>query len=171
LVLQRRPRSQADVPAVARLYRIRLRSWRWGGNRFPRNGNSREGPFALSQAPTGTSWDRIERMRSILATLLAVGFSSSLIMPALVADSESQLPVCCRRLGSHHCAMPGGGQPPPPGLEVKAVPREMFLVSWRHGREVLRRHVVASRWIGLLGAGFGPACESHSNGISFSDLT
>jgi hypothetical protein len=43
-------------------------------------------------------------MRRVFATLLVVVFSGSLIAPALVADSESQLPACCRRLGEHHCA-------------------------------------------------------------------
>jgi hypothetical protein len=35
--------------------------------------------------------------------LLLVLFSFSLAGPAVFADSESQLPACCRRLGQHHC--------------------------------------------------------------------
>jgi|SRR5215471_7234640 len=35
--------------------------------------------------------------------LLLALFSFSLIGPAVFADSESQLPACCRRLGLHHC--------------------------------------------------------------------
>jgi hypothetical protein len=45
------------------------------------------------------------RMRRALASLLLAVFSFPLIAPALFADSESQLPECCRRNGKHHCAM------------------------------------------------------------------
>ena len=49
-------------------------------------------------------------------------FSVSLVAPALVADSESQLPPCCRRLGKHHCTMQeqdrGGTSP-----TIRAVPK------------------------------------------------
>ena len=50
-------------------------------------------------------------MRRLLATFLLATVSISLIEPVLVADTESQLPSCCRRLGKHHCAMPDGSQP------------------------------------------------------------
>jgi hypothetical protein len=49
-------------------------------------------------------------MRRGLATLLLLAVSGSLIAQEPVADSESQLPACCRRLGKHHCAMQDGGQ-------------------------------------------------------------
>jgi hypothetical protein len=44
-------------------------------------------------------------MRRSLATLLVSVISLSLIAPALITDSESYLPACCRRGGEHHCAM------------------------------------------------------------------
>jgi len=44
-------------------------------------------------------------MRRALAALLVSAFSFSLIAPALITDSESYLPACCRRGGEHHCAM------------------------------------------------------------------
>jgi hypothetical protein len=42
-------------------------------------------------------------VQRFLARLLLVLFSFSLIGPAVLAGSESQLPACCRRLGQHHC--------------------------------------------------------------------
>jgi len=36
--------------------------------------------------------------------LLAI-LASNATLPALLADSESTLPPCCRRDGKHHCAM------------------------------------------------------------------
>ncbi len=44
----------------------------------------------------------VQRISAIL--LLAV-FSFSLSVPAILADSNSTLPACCRRDGKHHCAM------------------------------------------------------------------
>lgn len=50
--------------------------------------------------------DTMERMRRILASLLAGLFSFLLIAPALSAsDPDANLPACCRRDGKHHCAM------------------------------------------------------------------
>ena len=49
------------------------------------------------------------QVRRILASLLLVLFSFSLIAPALFAsDPASKLPACCRRDGKHHCAMTTG---------------------------------------------------------------
>ncbi|SEF76113.1 hypothetical protein SAMN05421819_1090 [Bryocella elongata] len=46
-------------------------------------------------------------MRKLLAIALLFVFSFPLIAPAfgLGADSDSRLPVCCRRHGAHHCTM------------------------------------------------------------------
>lgn len=47
-------------------------------------------------------------MRRALAALLVLAFSLPLIAPAFAsAAPESSLPACCRRNGSHHCAMRG----------------------------------------------------------------
>jgi len=43
-------------------------------------------------------------MRRVWATWLLAEFAFSIIGPAVFADSETQLPGCCRRLGKHHCA-------------------------------------------------------------------
>jgi hypothetical protein len=44
-------------------------------------------------------------VRRVLASLLLAVFSFSLIAPALLADEDSNLPACCRRLGEHRCAL------------------------------------------------------------------
>ena len=44
-------------------------------------------------------------MRRIMARLLLAVVSFSLIAPALLADEDSNLPACCRRLGEHHCTL------------------------------------------------------------------
>jgi hypothetical protein len=51
-------------------------------------------------------------LRRISAIVLLALFSFSLIGPELLsADSDSNLPACCRRDGKHHCAaMSGSGQ-------------------------------------------------------------
>jgi hypothetical protein len=44
--------------------------------------------------------------------LLLALFGFSLTAPALVADEDSNIPACCRRLGEHHCTIatsPGAG--------------------------------------------------------------
>lgn len=38
--------------------------------------------------------------------LLVALFSISLFTPLLAADQRSNLPICCRRDGKHHCSMP-----------------------------------------------------------------
>ena len=50
----------------------------------------------------------IVEMRRARAVLLLFLFSFSLITPALFVRTESNLPVCCRRNGHHHCATAGG---------------------------------------------------------------
>jgi hypothetical protein len=44
-------------------------------------------------------------VRRITAGLLLALFGFSLIAPALLADEDSNLPACCRRLGEHRCAI------------------------------------------------------------------
>src|SRR5271154_5425521 len=46
-------------------------------------------------------------MRRALASLLLAVFSVPLIVPVLLANTDSDLPACCRRSGQHHCAMAG----------------------------------------------------------------
>jgi len=45
-------------------------------------------------------------MRRIPAILLLVVFSLPLIGPAAWAQTDPQVPECCRRLGRHHCTVP-----------------------------------------------------------------
>jgi len=51
-------------------------------------------------------------VRRVPAILLVCVFSFSLIVPVFFADAESNLPVCCRRGGQHHCAMMAGAMEP-----------------------------------------------------------
>ena len=44
-------------------------------------------------------------LQRFLAVVLAALFSVPLIAPLLSAQSEAKLPACCRRDGSHGCAM------------------------------------------------------------------
>jgi hypothetical protein len=44
-------------------------------------------------------------MRRLLASLLLVLISLSLVSPLLAAEKKSNLPACCLRGGKHHCAM------------------------------------------------------------------
>jgi hypothetical protein len=41
----------------------------------------------------------------VLASLLLAVFGFSLIAPALLANEDSNLPACCRRLGEHRCTI------------------------------------------------------------------
>jgi hypothetical protein len=43
-------------------------------------------------------------MRRAVAISLMMLFSWTLIAPLAAADSEANLPACCRRNGKHHCA-------------------------------------------------------------------
>jgi hypothetical protein len=49
-------------------------------------------------------------MRRTVAISLMMLFSWTLIAPFLVRDADANLPACCRRSGSHHCAMRMTGQ-------------------------------------------------------------
>jgi hypothetical protein len=51
-------------------------------------------------------------MRRVLATILLVLFSSTLVEPAVFAEKVSQLPECCRRAGQHHCAPAASAEQP-----------------------------------------------------------
>jgi hypothetical protein len=44
-------------------------------------------------------------MRRTVASLLLGLVSFPLIAPLLLADTDSDLPACCRRDGKHHCSM------------------------------------------------------------------
>jgi hypothetical protein len=44
-------------------------------------------------------------MRRAFVSILLASLSFPLIAPLLIADTESNLPPCCRRNGKHHCAM------------------------------------------------------------------
>jgi hypothetical protein len=46
-------------------------------------------------------------LRRLLATLLLVLFTLSLLSPAFGSDSDTGVPACCRRNGAHHCLMAG----------------------------------------------------------------
>lgn len=46
-------------------------------------------------------------MRRTLSILLVIFFSVGPLTAALQADDDSRLPACCRRHGTHHCAMGG----------------------------------------------------------------
>lgn len=49
----------------------------------------------------------IALVRSVCAIVLLGVFSFAMAVPIVFADSDSQLPACCRRNGKHHCAMAG----------------------------------------------------------------
>jgi hypothetical protein len=56
---------------------------------FHPSGNNEENPF----------------MRRLLASLLLVIISLSLVSPVLASAAKSDLPACCLRNGKHHCEM------------------------------------------------------------------
>jgi hypothetical protein len=49
-------------------------------------------------------------MRRAIAISLMMLFSWTLIAPFFVRDFDANLPACCRRSGTHHCAMRVMGQ-------------------------------------------------------------
>lgn len=66
----------------------------------------------LLQRPHRTgSMDSVRRLASILLVCM---FGFSLILPALSVDAAANLPVCCRRTGSHHCGMSAEDSAPGP---------------------------------------------------------
>jgi hypothetical protein len=48
-------------------------------------------------------------MRRFLAILLLAAFGLPAVAPLLAQDPDANLPICCRRNGTHHCSM-GTGQ-------------------------------------------------------------
>ena len=48
---------------------------------------------------------RFRRSISALLLTIIVAFHGAAIARAITADSETDLPPCCRRHGKHHCAM------------------------------------------------------------------
>lgn len=47
----------------------------------------------------------MRRLTSILMLALLGGFYVAPLLHATLSDAESDLPMCCRRNGAHHCAM------------------------------------------------------------------
>ena len=43
-------------------------------------------------------------MRRALAAYLVAIITAPLMLPVIMANAQSKLPVCCRRDGKHHCA-------------------------------------------------------------------
>jgi len=60
----------------------------------------------------------MEAMRRLCATLLLALFSFVLGGPALFADTDSNLPACCRRLGQHHCTLVSPEQTSGPAIRL-----------------------------------------------------
>src|SRR5215471_16738805 len=81
-------------------------------------------------------------MRRVSATLLLAVFGVSLILPCLLADPESQLPACCRRLGMHHCSRQDSDSEH--GTSIKAAPRRCASFP---GTTAARSHV-RNFWLG-----------------------
>jgi hypothetical protein len=59
-------------------------------------------------------------MRRALASLLLAVFSFPLIAPALLGNTDSDLPSCCLRGGRHHCVMANIADPAA-GVEIRAI--------------------------------------------------
>src|SRR5215831_14683930 len=59
-------------------------------------------------------------MRRTSAILLLAVFSLSLMSSALLWDTASNLPPCCRNNGKHRCAM-GAAEPLAPGMTGTAI--------------------------------------------------
>jgi hypothetical protein len=62
--------------------------------------------------------------RRLLTLALLIAFGSPLVAPLFAAspDSQSNLPACCRRHGTHHCAMPATAQDGPSDHVFQAPP-------------------------------------------------
>jgi len=82
-----------------------------------------------------------DTVRRLLSIALLFVFSLPLISPllALTAGSETNLPVCCRRSGVHHCAgMMDPAQSSNGGANLSAIPQRCpaypaVVASVRHG--------------------------------------
>ena len=56
-------------------------------------------------AALGSAKEYNNIMHRLLAGVLLLSFSFSLVLPAVFSGSESQLPACCRTKGKHGCSM------------------------------------------------------------------
>jgi hypothetical protein len=79
-------------------------------------------------------------VRRLLGIGLLLVFSLPLITPmlALATSSETNLPVCCRRNGAHHCAMKDPSQSSVNGMNLSSIPQHCpaypaVITSIRHG--------------------------------------
>jgi hypothetical protein len=76
-------------------------------------------------------------MRRCIAILVFVTVASPVWTAALVwaSDSPSQLPICCRRDGKHHCAMLADwmGQNTGPAFSSSACPYRSGARTWTSG--------------------------------------
>jgi hypothetical protein len=59
-------------------------------------------------------------MRRALASVLSVLLSFPLIAPLILANTDSDLPACCRRNGQHHCSASSMGTETSAGTTIKA---------------------------------------------------
>jgi len=59
-------------------------------------------------------------MRRALSILLVLLFGAGPLSFAFSLSDDISLPACCRRLGSHHCAMDGPQSHNSPGTALKA---------------------------------------------------
>jgi hypothetical protein len=64
-------------------------------------------------------------LRYVSAIVLLAALSTSLIPQGVWADSDAQLPACCRRDGTHHCSMMDltAGQEPSSEPALKGPPK------------------------------------------------
>ncbi len=65
-------------------------------------------------------------MRRACATFMLVLFSFLLAAPVLLADADSNLPACCRRLGLHRCALVATLAAPASGPSAQAASCSSF---------------------------------------------
>jgi len=59
-------------------------------------------------------------MRRVCAVILLAVFGAPCVVSVLLADSASSLPACCRRDGTHHCAMQAGQMESTSNSELQA---------------------------------------------------
>jgi hypothetical protein len=80
-------------------------------------------------------------VRRLLSTVLLLLFSLPLISPllALTANSDANLPACCRRNGAHHCTrVTPPADPSAPGINLSTIPQHCpaypaVITQARHG--------------------------------------
>jgi hypothetical protein len=63
--------------------------------------------FSTMDSTTSEVSVTLKKMRRLLAILLLAAFGLPAVAPllALGQDADSNLPLCCRRNGAHHCTM------------------------------------------------------------------